>query len=369
MRGAFSVYTELEQPKMSKQEKIDSFDPNGPALLDAGLFGLPFDVQDAEVVVMPVPWDVTVSFRDGTNQAPEAIVYASKQVDHYYAGHKDAWKMGIAMSEHPMEWADLNRHYRKRAEQVIELWENGATESDPEVQSLLKGINEQCAELMEYVYQRSKHFLEAGKLVAVLGGDHSTPLGLIRALAEKHDSFGILQIDAHADLRVAYEGFTFSHASIMTNAMKLNAVTKLVSVGIRDICQEEMDTIFNSDERIIAFFDEQLKKRAFEGETWKGTCHSIIRELPQKVYISFDIDGLDPSLCPATGTPVPGGLSFEQAVYLIKAVVASGRTIIGFDLVEVGISENEWDINVGARLLLHLCNQMGASNGRMPLSE
>lgn len=351
---------------MSKQQKIDSFDPNGPGLADAGLFGLPFSVDESEVVVLPVPWDVTVSFGDGTCEAPEAILYASKQVDLYYPGHRDAWKMGIAMSEYPMEWVDLNRHYRKRAEEVIALWENGATESDPEVQSLLKGINEQCSELMDYVHQQARHYLEAGKLVAVLGGDHSTPLGLMRALAEKHNEFGILQFDAHADLRNAYEGFEYSHASVMTNAMKIEQVTKLVSVGIRDICQEEMDTIFNSNERIVAFFDEQLKTKAFEGESWSETCRSIISELPQKVYISFDIDGLNPSLCPATGTPVPGGLSFEQAVYLIKAVVASGRTIIGFDLVEVGISENEWDINVGARLLLHLCNQMGASNGRMP---
>lgn len=354
---------------MSKQEKIDSFDPNGPGLVTAGLFGLPFEVEDAEVVVMPVPWDVTVSFRDGTSQAPEAIMYASKQVDHYYAGHKDAWKMGIAMSEYPMEWADLNRHYRKSAEEVIDMLEHGASIDDEDVIPLLKNINEQCAELADYVHQRSLQFLNQDKLVGVLGGDHSTPLGLMRALAEKHESFGILQIDAHADLRVAYEGFQYSHASIMSNAMAIENVTKLVSVGVRDVCQQEMDVIFSSEERIIAFFDEQLKNRAFEGESWQQTCNDIVNELPQKVYISFDIDGLNPSLCPATGTPVPGGLTFEQSVYLIKAVVRSGRTIIGFDLVEVGISENEWDINVAARLLLHLCNQMGASNGRMPESE
>ncbi|MBI1288431.1 MAG: agmatinase [Flavobacteriales bacterium] len=351
---------------MSKQKKIDSFDPNGPGLADAGLFGLPFEVEDAEVVVMPVPWDVTVSFGDGTCQAPEAIMFASKQVDLYYPGYKDAWKMGIAMSEYPMEWVDLNRHYRKQAQEVIEMLEQGTSEESSAVRSLLDGINEQCGELMEYVYQRALSQLNEGKLVGVLGGDHSTPLGLMRALGDKHDSFGILQIDAHADLRDAYEGFTYSHASIMTNALKLESVTRLVSVGVRDICEEEMDVIFGSNERIVAFFDEQLKTKAFEGESWKETCNAIINELPQKVYISFDIDGLNPSLCPATGTPVPGGLSFEQAVYLIKAVVRSGRTIIGFDLVEVGISENEWDINVGARMLLHLCNLMGASNGKMP---
>lgn len=351
---------------MSKQEKIDSFDPNGPGLKNSGLFGLPFTEEDAEVVILPVPWDVTVSFGDGTRNGPEAILWASKQVDLYYSGIKDAWKMGVAMHDVPMEWKDLNKHYRKKAEAVIEALEEGASEDDAEIQDALREINEQCAELVEYVNNRAKRFLEQGKLVAVLGGDHSSPLGLINALAEKHDSFGILQIDAHADLRDAYEGFTYSHASIMRNALKNENVTKLVSVGLRDVCDEEMDFIFNSDDRAVGFFDEQMKGKQFVGETWESICKDIISELPEQVYISFDIDGLEPSLCPSTGTPVPGGLTFEQAVYLIKQVVASGKTIIGFDLCEVAPSETGWDTNVGARMLYHLCNQMGASNGRMP---
>jgi agmatinase len=274
--------------------------------------------------------------------------------------------MGIAMREVPMEWKDLNKHYRKKAQEVITRLEEGASQDDQEIKAALGEINEQCAELVEYVNSRSLRFLEEGKLVAVLGGDHSSPLGLINALAEKHDSFGILQIDAHADLRDAYEGFTYSHASIMRNALAQENVTKLVSVGLRDMCDEEMDFIFNSNDRIVGFFDEQMKSKLFGGETWESICNDIISALPDKVYISFDIDGLEPSLCPSTGTPVPGGLSFEQAVYLLKKVVASGKTIIGFDLCEVSPSESGWDTNVGARLLYHLCNQMGASNGRMP---
>ncbi|MCB0754345.1 MAG: agmatinase family protein [Flavobacteriales bacterium] len=354
---------------MSKQEKIEQFDPNGIGLTDSGLFGLPFEVEEAEVVVLPVPWDVTTSYRDGTSNGPEAILWASRQVDLYYSGIKDAWKMGIAMRAIPMEWSDLNKHYRKKANSVIEKLENGVSEDDPEIAELIQEINEQSSELNEYVYSRSKAQLEAGKLVAVLGGDHSTPLGLIRALSEQHESFGILQIDAHADLRDAYEGFEYSHASIMNNALKNPQVSKLVAVGLRDVCQQEMEAIFNSNDRIVGFFDEQLKARAFAGETWSAICDSIISELPQKVYISFDIDGLEPSLCPNTGTPVPGGLTFEQAIHLIKKVVESGRTIVGLDLCEVAPSESEWDTNVGARLLYHLCNQMGLSNGRMPAAD
>lgn len=354
---------------MTKEEKIEQFDPNGLGLTESGIFGLPFEEEESELVILPVPWDVTTSYRDGTSNGPEAILWASRQVDLYYSGIKDAWKMGVAMSEIPLEWADLNKHYRKKANLVIEKLEKGAKEEDSEVAGLIQEINEQCAELNEYVYSRSKAQLEAGKLVAVLGGDHSTPLGLIRALSETHEDFGVLQIDAHADLRPSYEGFDFSHASIMHNAMELEQVSKLVSVGLRDVCEQEMDSIFNSNDRIVGFFDEHLKSKLFNGENWNSICDAIVSELPKKVYISFDIDGLNPSLCPNTGTPVPGGLSFEQASFLIKKVVQSGREIIGFDLCEVAPSESEWDTNVGARMLYHLCNQTGLSNERMPSTD
>ncbi len=341
-----------------------AFDPNGPGLRDSGLFGLPFSPEDAEVVLLPVPWDATVSGSDGTSDAPEAILRASKQVELYYPGHRDAWKMGIAMDQIPMEWSDLNRHYRKKAREVIDLLEGGLTVDSTEAAPIIEEINTQCDDLTEYVYNRCTEQLEHGKLVGVLGGDHSTPLGLIRALAEKHGTFGILQIDAHADLRQTYMGFTHSHASIMYNALRSEAVSKLVAVGLRDVCEQEMDLIYGSNERVIPFFDEHLKTKLFKGIFWDALCDEIVKELPDSVHISFDIDGLTPDLCPNTGTPVPGGLSFEQAVHLLKKVVRAQRTIIGFDLCEVGNADR--DANVAARILYHLCNLTGISNNRMP---
>src|SRR4029078_747256 len=109
-------------------------------------------------------------------------------------------------------------------------------------------------------------------------------------------------------------------------------------VGIRDLCKEEVDVIQNSGGRGKTFFDAEMKRAMFSGETWKSLCVKIVSELPQEVYISFDIDGLDPKLCPHTGTPVPGGLEFEQAVYLIKSVVDSGRKNTGCDLNELKTS-------------------------------
>jgi agmatinase len=125
-----------------------------------------------------------------------------------------------------------------------------------------------------------------------------------------------------------------------------------VQVGIRDYCLEERDVIFHSENRVKTFFDQALKEELYEGETWKKICKKIIKKLPQKVYISFDIDGLDPKLCPNTGTPVAGGFELSQIFYLFKLLFESGRQVIGFDLNEVGNAE--WDANVGARVLYKL---------------
>ena len=137
---------------------------------------------------------------------------------------------------------------------------------------------------------------------------------------------------------------------------------KLVQIGIRDFCEEEWDYIQKSEQRIVTYFDKDIKERLYEGQTWQLIVTEIIAQLPQKVFISFDIDGLDPKLCPHTGTPVQGGFETEQIFYLLKKLLESGRHIIGFDLNEVGVSPNEWDENVGARCLFKLCNTLIASN-------
>ena len=227
----------------------------------------------------------------------------------------------------------------------------------------LKEVNAGGVFLNEWVYTQTKELLEAGKLVALLGGDHSTPLGFFKAIAEKEGDFGILQIDAHCDLRKAYENFRYSHASVMYNALEeIPQLTKLVQVGIRDYCEEEYNYIQANPQRIVTFFDQDIKERLYEGENWKSVTASIVEQLPEKVYISFDIDGLDPKLCPHTGTPVQGGFETEQIFYLIKKIHQSGRKILAFDLNEVGVSQDEWDENVGARCLFKLCSMLVASN-------
>jgi len=339
---------------MTKQEKIAAFDPNGLATTDQ-LFGLPFTYEESETAVLPVPWEVTVSYSAGTASGPRAVAEASLQVDLYDAFLKDAWKRGIFMLDQDQTLESTSNKYRLLAERHIDSLEKGKVD-----EQLLHSVNEVCAEMVERVKELCGNVLDEGKRLALLGGDHSTPLGYMQALAERHENYGILQIDAHADLRDAYEGFEFSHASIMFNALKIPQVSKLVQVGIRDYCEAENDIINNSNGRIATYFDRDLKASRYSGKTWKQQCEEIISQLPEKVYLSFDIDGLDPKLCPNTGTPVAGGFEVEEVLFLLETLVKSGKKIIGLDLNEVAPGEDEWDANVGARLLYRLCNIMAA---------
>lgn len=340
-------------------KSINTFNPNGPVNENSGIFGLPYTEKEAELILIPVPWDVTVSYSTGTGKGPTAILKASRQVDLFLSDVPNAWEHKIFMVPVPEELRKQSKKVRKIAEEYIELLlENPTAAKGAEGKELLTIVNSACYEMNMWVYTESKKYLKAKKKIAVIGGDHSTPLGLLHALAET-GSYSILHIDAHCDLRKAYEDFTYSHASIMFNALKIKELTNIAQVGIRDYCQEEQNLINKSKGRVKAFFDEDLKNEQYNGKSWSILCNEMIKTLRQRVYISFDIDGLDPKLCPNTGTPVPGGLEYHQALMLIKKVVDSGRKIIGFDVVEVAPGrEDEWDANVGARLIYQLANQM-----------
>lgn len=341
------------------------FNPNGVGLENSGIFGLPFTTDEAQIVLIPAPWGVTVSYGGGTHEGPRAIYEASPQIDFFHHSYgAETWKVGISML--PLAaWEDVYQQgleLREKAKAHIEMLESGHGEIAPQ------DINTACEELHERIEKTATALLEQNKLVGLIGGDHSTPLGLMRALAAKHGDFGILQIDAHCDLRDSYEGFTYSHASIMHNALKMPQIKRLVQVGIRDYSIGEKQVIDNSNERIKTFFDDDIHERQFKGARWIEIVRDIIGCLPDKVYLSFDIDGLNPALCPHTGTPVPGGLSFEEAVFLIQEVALSGKTIIGFDLNEVSPShESEWNENVGMRVLWNLANWAAKSNRLKPL--
>jgi agmatinase len=338
---------------------LDNFDPSGVGLKDAGIFGLPHSEDEADIVLIPVPWDVTTSYKPGTHAGPEAILEASPQLDLYHPDFPELWKKGIHMQESPGWVLAKNTELRDDAETIIAALESGE-KTGKEHKALLKKVNDESAKLTQWLKSESLALMEKNKTVGVVGGDHSVPLGLMQAVAEHHGEFGILHFDAHHDYRDAYMGFEESHASIMFNAAKIPQLSKLVQVGIRDYCREEMEFALADRARFITFYDKQLKEEQFRGRTWHEQCTDMVRQLPDKVYISFDIDGLAPHLCPNTGTPVPGGLSFEQAVYLIR-MVGQSRKIVAFDLVETGGDADSIDANVSARLLWHLCGYANRS--------
>lgn len=346
-------------------------DPNAPAPVDAGLFGLPYGTEEAALVVVPVAWEATTSYGGGASRAPDAILQASHQVDLHDLDVEEPWKIPLALiAAHP-PLHDWNVRAKQAAQLVIEAATGAGSADQAAVAAALELVNRTSRDVDQWVEAECKRWLELGKIVCVLGGDHSVPLGAFKAMASKWSSFGVLHVDAHADLRQAYEGFERSHASIMFNACEeVAAISRLVQVGIRDVCEQEMDYAKAAGDRIHMFLDRDLARQGFRGQTWDSLCDDIVATLPGKVWISFDIDGLDPVLCPHTGTPVPGGLSFQQAVHLIRRVVESGRTIIGFDLNEVSPAEDpadEWDANVGARLLYKLIGFTLASQGRVAL--
>lgn len=339
---------------------LDNYDPSDVGCVNGNLFGLPFNYESANTIVFGVPWEVTVSYNPGTASAPQQILDASPQLDLYDFDNPSGWQQGIYMPPIDPDLVTKNNYYRQQAALIIDRLESGESLSlEPDLTAVLAEVNQACQDVNKWLFDRSQQAITDGKKVGVIGGDHSVPLGYLQALATHYPNFGILHIDAHSDLRNAYEGFKFSHASIMFNAMKIPQISKLVQVGIRDVSFIEIDTIEHSDDRIIVYYDAKIKQQLYKGKTWENIYRSAIECLPQEVYISFDIDGLDPKLCPHTGTPVPGGLELEQAFCLCREIVHSGRKIIGFDLCEVGNAE--WDGNVGARIVYKLVNLMNLS--------
>uniref|UniRef100_UPI0037525585 arginase family protein n=1 Tax=Flavobacterium sp. TaxID=239 RepID=UPI0037525585 len=237
---------------MNKQQIIHNFDPSQPGLADATIFGLPFSSEQSEIIIIPVPWEVTVSYGSGASNGPEAILEASFQVDLSHQDFPELWKLGMFYDDSTENWKINSNSFKALAQPIIQALENGEDlKNHPNLLLDLEKINIACRDLHNEVKEKTLHWMNQGKKVVLLGGDHSTPLGYYEALATKHENFGILHLDAHMDLRIAYEGFTFSHASIMYNALQIPQISKIVQVGIRDFCQQEVENVVKENGRVI----------------------------------------------------------------------------------------------------------------------
>jgi agmatinase len=352
---------------------MPTFDPDAAAQPGSGIFGLPFTADESRVVLLPVPFDATTSYGGGASRGPAAIRAASAQVDLHDPVFGDIYRRGIFMHDESHAIRHLSERARALAAPIIE---RGGPADTPDDAHALATVNAAGDRVNEFVHAEFAAILAQGKTPGLIGGDHSTPFGAIQACAEfaaaadavpgglevGETTLGILHLDAHMDLRDAFEGFAWSHASIMHNVMtRIPQVSHLVQIGIRDTGRNELDFAQAHRGRISAHHDHLWARALMDGARFTDLVRAALEPLPKLVYISFDIDALDPSLCPHTGTPVPGGLSFHQAATVLELLAQSGRTVVGFDLVEVtpgpraGEDEPEWDANVGARILYKLC--------------
>ncbi len=325
--------TQLMAEQFARAEQGEAVPPG------RGLFGFDVAYQDCALVVLAVPWELGVSGGHGTAAAPQAVLKASHDIDLYASGFAhQAYRHGLRMQEltHPV--------IAQQQALLAELPQSTAVQKIDRINALSHTLNT--------AVQRETAKLQAeGKKVVLLGGDHSVPLGFLQQLGRQYKDFGILHLDAHFDCRRAYQGLNFSHASIMFQTMtQIKAVSKIVPVGIRDFCAAEYEFVRGLTTRAEVFLDYDIYQRGFA-----NVVDEIVTCLPAHVYISFDIDALDPSLCPHTGTPVPGGLGFNDVLLLFARLHASGREVIGADLCEVVPAPNRWDENVAARILLQLC--------------
>ena len=336
-----------------------SFDPDAAAAPGSGLFGLPHGPEEAAVWVQPVPFDATTSYRQGTARGPEAVLAASHQVDLFDLQTGRPYEQGIHLLPTDPRLVELQSEAGARAVGIHaaagELGQDAALAAD------LARVNSIGAELNAIVHAQTLDTLQRKKLPVVLGGDHSVPYGAIQAVSEQMPGLGILHVDAHADLREAYEGFVWSHASIFHNVLtRLDNVGTLVQVGVRDLGEREHTRIRENAERITTVFDTEWASARLDGGNLRALVREALARLPEAVYVSFDVDGLDPALCPNTGTPVPGGLTWHEAMLWLEELVRSGRRVVGLDLCEVSPGTEvddpgaSWDAAVGARLLYRL---------------
>lgn len=243
-------------------------------------------LEQAKLVVLPVPYDFSTSYQGGTRWGPRALLAASRNMELWDEELGATYKAGI----HTL----------------------------PEVEPTATGPEAMVARVEE----AAGWILDRDKVPVMIGGEHSITAGAVRAAAARHRGLSVLQLDAHADMRDAYLDSPYSHACVMA---RVREMCPAVSVGIRSMSEEEAELL--KREPVPMWSTRQF--RALGGK-WEP----ILSALTSEVYVTFDLDALDPSQLPATGTPEPGGLDWYEAVDLLRAVSERSR-IVGFDVVEL----------------------------------
>jgi len=253
--------------------------------------------QKSRIVVLPAPYEHTVSYGGGTRVGPQGLIKASQYVEFYDEELKRELCHEIGIATLP-----LVRFGKRIHSNAIDL---------------LRGL--------------VRNLLADEKFVVTLGGEHTIALAPIKAHLEKYPGLSILQVDAHSDLRDTYQGSKYSHACIMARVAEIIDPGRIVQVGIRAQCIEE--SRFIQEKGIQAFYAHEIRSGTHRGSP-KEWQQSVVDRLTSQVYVTFDVDGLDPSIMPSTGTPEPNGLYWSETMQLLRKV-GEQKTIVGFDVVEL----------------------------------
>ncbi len=262
----------------------------------ASLDGNDADFDRAAVAILPVPYDGTVSYRSGARDGPQAIIEASRYLELYEPD----------LDLEPAQWGIA----------TLPALEPDASGPESNVARVERVIGE---------------LADAGKLPVMLGGEHTLTIGAVRALAQRHPRLSVLQLDAHADMRDSYQGSRYSHASVMRRVREIVGDGNVVQAGVRSISSEEVQHIRDADISGLHLYTP--------GQYNDPTAiDEMLAGLGETVYVTVDLDGLDPSIMPAVGTPEPGGLSWQETLHILRAVAQRSR-VIGFDVMELAPNE------------------------------
>lgn len=311
---------------------------------------------DAPIVLVSAPWAVTSAAGQGAAYTPDAIIDASTDLSLYDVVNNTSIDGKVATAEVDYDLQESSLQLGGDAAKVVAHIEDGGALTGDYFARKVVRINLGFRDMHRSVGKRVFRFASKGKIVGIVGGDHSVAFGAVRSISSVYPQMGVLFVDAHSDLRPSGRIFDYSHLSVARNIVdEIPAVSKLVQVGVRDMSREEID-FAQSHPKVTMFCHEKLAAERFSGRSWGEVCDDVVAQLPDKVYISFDIDALSPECCPHTKRPVAGGMTFDEAVCLINRVAESGREIVGFDLTEiVPVMESGVDAAVGARMLVKLC--------------
>ncbi len=258
--------------------------------------------QNSKIVVVPVPYDGTSTWIKGADLGPQAILEASANMELYdIETDSEVYKKGIYTAEFINE------------------------KESPE-------------KMIEAVYKEVKEFLENDKFVVTIGGEHSISFAPVKAHCEKYKNLTVLQIDAHSDLRPQYNGSKYNHACVMA---RIQEICPIIQVGIRSMDAAELQAM----NLARVYFAHNI----IDNDAW---IPSLLEQLTDNTYITIDLDGFDPSILPATGTPEPGGMQWGQVMRLLKAINRRSN-IVGFDIMELCPNENHQSSNFVASKLIY----------------